>query len=161
MLCHPMPDRAGQCHFLLAPWPSGDSPSHNTTQQTMKVHKGWEEGKLTQAEVPTCVLPPVPPWGQGPQTTRISVTGWHFVLFCFVLFLFFFYDRVSLYSPGCPGTHSVDQPGLELRNLPACASQVLGLKACATTAQLVSFLKQLYRNRFPMPHGSSTQGKPL
>jgi hypothetical protein len=45
-----------------------------------------------------------------------------------------FQDRVSLYSPGCPGTHSVDQADLELRNLPASASQVLGLKACATTA---------------------------
>jgi hypothetical protein len=44
-----------------------------------------------------------------------------------------FRDRVSLYSPDCPGTHSVDQAGLELRNLPASASQVLGLKACATT----------------------------
>jgi hypothetical protein len=44
----------------------------------------------------------------------------------------FFLDRVSLYSPGCPGTHSVDQAGLELRNLPASASRVLGLKACAT-----------------------------
>ncbi|GAB1294718.1 M-phase inducer phosphatase 1 [Apodemus speciosus] len=42
-------------------------------------------------------------------------------------------DRVSLCSPGCPGTHSVDQAGLELRNPPASASQVLGLKACATT----------------------------
>jgi hypothetical protein len=30
----------------------------------------------------------------------------------------------------------VDQAGLELRNLPASASQVLGLKACATTTQL-------------------------
>jgi hypothetical protein len=38
-----------------------------------------------------------------------------------------------LCSPGCPGTHSVDQAGLELRNLPASASRVLGLKACATT----------------------------
>ncbi|GAB1285580.1 RAS protein activator-like 2 [Apodemus speciosus] len=37
-------------------------------------------------------------------------------------------DRVSLCSPGCPGTHSVDQAGLELRNPPASASQVLGLK---------------------------------
>jgi hypothetical protein len=46
----------------------------------------------------------------------------------------FFWDRVSLYSPGCPGTHSVDQAGLELRNPPASASQVLGLKTCATTA---------------------------
>jgi hypothetical protein len=47
-----------------------------------------------------------------------------------------FRDRVSLCSPGCPGTHFVDQAGLELRNLPASASQVLGLKVCATTAWL-------------------------
>jgi hypothetical protein len=51
-------------------------------------------------------------------------------LFCFVLF-WFFRDRI-LYSPGCPGTHSVDQAGLELRNSPASASQVLGLKSCTT-----------------------------
>ncbi|GAB1300069.1 Sphingomyelin phosphodiesterase 4 [Apodemus speciosus] len=44
-------------------------------------------------------------------------------------------SRVSLCSPGCPGTHSVDQAGLELRNPPASASQVL-VKVCATTAQL-------------------------
>jgi hypothetical protein len=57
------------------------------------------------------------------------------LLFWFGLGLFFFFfDRVSLYSPGCPETHSVDQAGLELRNLPASASQVLGLKAYATTA---------------------------
>jgi hypothetical protein len=55
-------------------------------------------------------------------------------LFFFVFFFFvFFRDRVSLYSSGCPGTHFVDQAGLELGNLPASASQVLGLKACATT----------------------------
>ena len=50
-------------------------------------------------------------------------------------FFFFlvFRDRVSLCSPGCPGTHFVDQAGLELRNPPASASRVLGLKACATT----------------------------
>jgi hypothetical protein len=40
------------------------------------------------------------------------------LFFCFVLF-WFFQDRVSLCIPGCPGTHSVDQAGLELRNLPA------------------------------------------
>jgi hypothetical protein len=50
----------------------------------------------------------------------------------FFFFGFFSEDRVSLCSPGCPGTHSVDQAGLELRNPPASASQVLGLKACAT-----------------------------
>jgi hypothetical protein len=40
-----------------------------------------------------------------------------------------------MYSPDCPGTHSVDQAGLELRNPSASASQVLGLKVCAITAQ--------------------------
>ena len=45
-----------------------------------------------------------------------------------------FQDRVSLCSPGCAGTHSVDQARRELRNSPASASQVLELKACATTA---------------------------
>jgi hypothetical protein len=52
----------------------------------------------------------------------------HFFFFFFLVFR----DRVSLCSPGCPGTHSVDQAGLELRNPPASASRVLGLKACAT-----------------------------
>jgi hypothetical protein len=55
--------------------------------------------------------------------------------FFFVVIVLVFQDRVSLCSPGCPGTHSVDQAGLELRNLPASASQVLGLQTCATTAQ--------------------------
>ena len=50
-----------------------------------------------------------------------------FFFFCFV-----FRERVSLYSPGYPGTHFVDQGGLKLRNLTASASQVVGLKACAT-----------------------------
>ena len=49
--------------------------------------------------------------------------------------IWFFPDRVSLYSPGCPGTYFVDQVGLELRNLPVSAPphQVLGLKACTNT----------------------------
>jgi hypothetical protein len=63
----------------------------------------------------------------------VCMVGCFYVLFCFVLFCFVFQDRVSLCSPGCPGTHSVDQAGLKLRNLPASASQVLGLKACTTT----------------------------
>jgi hypothetical protein len=59
--------------------------------------------------------------------------------FFFLVFGFWFFrDRVSLCSPGCPGTHSVDQVGLELRNPPASASQVLGLKACTTTLSLAS-----------------------
>jgi hypothetical protein len=52
--------------------------------------------------------------------------GGVFVLFCFVVVVF--QNRVSLCSPGCPGTHSVDQAGLELRNSPASASQVLHFK---------------------------------
>jgi hypothetical protein len=54
-------------------------------------------------------------------------------LFIFIFVCLFFRDRVSLYSPGCPGTHFVDQAGLELGNLPASASRVLGLEVCATT----------------------------
>jgi hypothetical protein len=54
----------------------------------------------------------------------VCLFGWFFLVF---------QDRVSLYSSGCPGTHSVDQTGLELRNPPASASQVLGLKVCTTT----------------------------
>jgi hypothetical protein len=57
--------------------------------------------------------------------------------FFFVCLFFIFQDRVSLYGPGCPGTSSVDQAGLKLRNLPASASQMLGLKACTTTPGLI------------------------
>jgi hypothetical protein len=45
-----------------------------------------------------------------------------------VPFFFFFFFEIGF----------VDQAGLELRNPPASASQVLGLKACATTAWLVT-----------------------
>jgi hypothetical protein len=70
----------------------------------------------------------------------------HRTLLCFFFVCLFgwlvFRDRVSLYSPGCPRTHSVGQAGLELRNPPSSTSQVLGLKACATTAWLITmFLK--------------------
>ena len=49
---------------------------------------------------------------------------------------FIFWNRVSLCSSDCPRTCSVDQADLKLSDLPASASasQVLGLKACATTA---------------------------
>ena len=69
-----------------------------------------------------------------------------FFFFCFFLYFFFFFffffgffrDRVSLCSSGCPGAHFVDQAGL--RNPPASASRVLGLKACATTPRTSGFL---------------------
>jgi hypothetical protein len=49
-------------------------------------------------------------------------------LFCLFVcfFLFFFRGKVSLYSPGCPGT------------LPASASWVLILKVCATTPRVAN-----------------------
>jgi hypothetical protein len=51
--------------------------------------------------------------------------------------------EVSLYSFGFYGTHSLDQAGLTLRDLPASASWVLGLKVWAITAWLpLCFLKQ-------------------
>jgi hypothetical protein len=65
------------------------------------------------------------------QRASLLPFGSSFFFFFVVLFglvFWFFWDRVSLYSPGCPGTHFVDQAGLELRNPPASASQVLGLK---------------------------------
>jgi hypothetical protein len=79
--------------------------------------------------------------GTESRYNKISEMSWRWTsrllpLFLFIyLFILVFWDRVSLCSPGCPGTHSVDQAGLELRNPPAAASQVLGLKVCATTAR--------------------------
>jgi hypothetical protein len=80
-------------------------------------------------------------------TTGLDTLSFH-ISFLFLIFSFFLLpppvppptrDRVSLYSPSCPGTHSVDQAGLELRNLPASASRVLGLKVCAFLI-LVSYI---------------------
>jgi hypothetical protein len=45
-----------------------------------------------------------------------------------VVCLFVFGDRVSLCSPDCPGTHFVDQAGLELRNPPALCLPNAGIK---------------------------------
>ena len=68
-------------------------------------------------------------------------------MFIFTTASFFvvFWDRVSLCSPHCPGTHSIDQDCLE-RTLKSTslASQVLGLKACtplpsSTTALAIEF----------------------
>jgi hypothetical protein len=53
-------------------------------------------------------------------------------------FVCLFQDRVFLCSPGCPGTHSEDHAGLKLRDLPASASRVLGLKASSTTPHLAN-----------------------
>jgi hypothetical protein len=66
------------------------------------------------------------------EYTHTKCVGFFFVvvvvrLFGWLVGFWFFQDRVFLCSPGCPGTHSVDQAIFELRNSPASASQVLGL----------------------------------
>jgi hypothetical protein len=74
-----------------------------------------------------------------------SLLNWSYGFFvclfaCLLACLFvldFVQDRLSLYTSGCPRTHSVDQAGLKCRNPPASASQVLGFKACTTTVCLV------------------------
>jgi hypothetical protein len=58
----------------------------------------------------------------------------------FILVWFGFQSRVSLCSPDCPGTQSVEWAGLELRDLPASASGVVGIKECATTIRLLGWL---------------------
>jgi hypothetical protein len=65
-------------------------------------------------------ISPTPAHAQNRIYTYIFVVV--VVLFCFLLLFCFFQDRVSLWSPGCPGTHFVDQAGLKLRNQPASAS---------------------------------------
>jgi hypothetical protein len=71
--------------------------------------------------------------GKQPQKPSSHTYFFVVVFVVVVLFCFVFQDRVSLYSSGCPGTPFVDQAGLELGNPPASASQMLGLKVCATT----------------------------
>jgi hypothetical protein len=78
--------------------------------------------------------------------------AWEFYLFLsfflsiylsIYLFIYFGFSRQGF--SGCPGTYSVGQAGLELRNPPASASQVLGLLACATTAQpRILFLEKIF-----------------
>jgi hypothetical protein len=78
-------------------------------------------------------------WKDGPENSHFFCLFW------------FFQDKVSLYSPGCPGTHFVDQVGLDLRKPPASASRVLGLKACATTPCAIYFLLPHLQQRCCVP----------
>jgi hypothetical protein len=49
--------------------------------------------------------------------------------------IFVLFSRQGLCSPDCPRTHPEDQAGLRITEicLPASASLVMGLKACAAT----------------------------
>ena len=59
--------------------------------------------------------------------------------------MFIYLETVFLCNPGCPGTYSIDQAGLELRDQPASASQELGLKVCAAMSGFLSILAQAIR----------------
>jgi hypothetical protein len=73
-----------------------------------------------------------------------------FILIWFSCFVLFFWDRVFLYSTGCPGTHSVDQAGLELRNLPAFAFQRAGIKGvCHHTGWILVFKYKISCREIP------------
>jgi hypothetical protein len=116
----------------------------------LQTHQKWASDPITDGCEPPCGC-----WelNSGPLeeqsvllTTEPSLQppASAFFLFVFVFVFFFvclfcfFETGFPLCSPGCPGTHSVDQAGFEIRNLPASASQVLGLKACTTTARLIT-----------------------
>jgi hypothetical protein len=103
-------------------------------KQTLNNHSSATETKRPWTYV-------VDLWGTLLEETRRNGNSFSFFLLSFLLsflpsflsllfgvFLFcflFFCGRVSLCSPGSPGTHSIDQAGLKLRDLPASASQVL------------------------------------
>jgi hypothetical protein len=66
-------------------------------------------------------------WRKSVPCEQRDLSSYTFFVCLFVLVLvWFFQDRVSLYSPGCPETHFVDQTGLELRNPPASPPECWG-----------------------------------
>jgi hypothetical protein len=75
-----------------------------------------------------------------------------------IFILFYFFETGFFCSPGCPGTHFVDQAGLELKNPPASVSRVLGLKACATTpaTSVCIYISCLWWFEYAWPTGSAT-----
>jgi hypothetical protein len=73
----------------------------------------------------------------------LSILNYYYYYYYYYYYVFF-WDRVCLRSPGCPGIHSVVQAGLELSNPRTSASQVLGLKVCASTARLKILLSILF-----------------
>jgi hypothetical protein len=97
------PHPPAQCYSHASPWP---------LQCTCQL-QGGRGGSHGSPTVKTTRGPTAPY-----QTSMlVGLTAHFFFVFCFVLF---FQDRVSLYSPGCPGTHFVDQAGLDRTQKSAC-----------------------------------------
>jgi hypothetical protein len=74
------------------------------------------------------------------ENKKRFISIYHHVALKLILLCVCIKKKASLWSPGCPGTHSVDQAGLELRDLPASASKALGLKVCTTTTCIILFI---------------------
>jgi hypothetical protein len=127
-------DFSSHCHQLGHVWEKGSEWPHSMLDYTSG----------TQAVPGGCMLS-VPPRDTAAfhcssnspiLHTPLSHSYFYTTCIFFSFFFLVFRDRVSLCSSGCPGTHFVDQAGLELRNPPASASQVLGLKACIFTLRV-------------------------
>jgi hypothetical protein len=103
------------------------------------MRRWWPEGRPYQTQLLLGLL--LRACSQDPGQSLLCISEFLFILFSFFFFSLVFQDRVSLCSPGCPGTHSVDQAGLKLRNPPASASRVLGLKVCTTMPGSIFFSK--------------------
>jgi hypothetical protein len=71
------------------------------------------------------------------------------LLLIIIIMIGLFQDSISLCSAGCPGTYSVDQAGLEHRDLPASAFPVVGLRVCTATAELIIYFILLFNFGFP------------
>jgi hypothetical protein len=71
------------------------------------------------------------------RNLRQRQMSWSYLAFFFLLFLVF-RDRVSLCSPGCPGTHFVDQAGLETQKSACLCLPSAGIKGVRHHAQVIS-----------------------
>jgi hypothetical protein len=107
----------------------------------LQTHQMRELDPITDGCEPSCGCWELSSWPQEEHWVLLSAEPSLQPFFvCLFVCLFVFWDRVSLYSCVCPGTHFVDQAGLELRNPLASASRVLELKAWATIPGLILFL---------------------
>jgi hypothetical protein len=133
--CKETPERL--FHNTVKPWLQGGTHFGHARTVGYPLRKAatreWNSGEAVRAAVSKS--------GSSFPFSCLEVEAmWVLLLFCLFVCLFVLgggQDRVSLCSPGCPETQSVDQASLKLRNLPASASQVLGLKACTTTVRLL------------------------
>jgi hypothetical protein len=92
---------------------------------------GYVKGKLTDC----CTH-----CSKGRKAEKTFDTDLYIFNLLFILFTYLFRDRISLHSPGCPGTHSVDQAGLKLTEiLLPLPPESTGIKGKCHHAQLSFF----------------------